>query len=117
MAGRRLAKRPKVFAQAQEASFGAVDIGHLVPARAAYGAKKNRIGCLGFLHIFFGNGFAMGVVSATTDKAAIGLELGDALLAHPGNDGFNFGHDFRADTVTGEEEEIVGGHGISVSRD
>jgi hypothetical protein len=59
----------------------------------------------------------MGIIGATADKAAAGGEFGDAFPVHPGNDGFNLGHDFRADTVTGEEEEIVGGHWISVLRD
>ena len=115
--GAQIGKEAQILAQAQEACFGAVDIGDLVPAGAAHGAKENRIGSLRFFHILFGNGFAMGIIGAAADKAAVGLEFGDALPVHPGNDGFNLGHDFRADTVTGEEEEIMGGHGISVSRD
>jgi len=94
-----------------------VDIGHLVPAGPTHSAKENRIGSLGFFHIFFGNRLAMGIIGAAADEAAVSLEFGNAFRVHPGNDGFNFGHDFRADTVTGEEEEIMGGHGISVSRD
>jgi hypothetical protein len=58
----------------------------------------------------------MGVIGAAADEALVGLELGDALGVHPGDDLLHLGHDFRADAVAGEIEDVVGCHGCSRER-
>ena len=53
----------------------------------------------------------MGVIGASADKAFIGDETGGHRLVHIGDDLADFGHGFRANAVTGEEEERARRHG------
>ncbi len=52
----------------------------------------------------------MRVISGAADKSLLDLEIGDALLGIEAEKPFHLGHDFGADAVAGEKQELVGGH-------
>jgi hypothetical protein len=53
----------------------------------------------------------MHVIGRATDKIFADVEMDAALGAHPADDPFHLGHDFRADAVTGKDKEGGIGHG------
>ena len=57
-----------------------------------------------------GDGDFVRVVAGAADEVFLGLEFGDALLGVKAEQPFHLGHDFGADAVAGEKEEIEAGH-------
>ena len=52
----------------------------------------------------------MRVIGAAADEAALEFEACQAGARQRGGDLLDFGHDFGADPVAGQEQELVGGH-------
>ena len=102
----------EVFAQPQQAGFGARVIGHGVPFGAADGGQHHRVGGLRQRHVGVADGLAMGVIGAAADQGFFRLEAGDAGAAMPGDDLFQLRHDLGPDAVAGKQEEFVGRHRV-----
>ena len=53
----------------------------------------------------------MRIIGAAADEPLLDLETGEAAATKKRHDFFDFGHDFRADAVAGQEKELEGCHG------
>ena len=114
---RRIAERradvgeqAEVFAQPQQARFGAHVVRHAVPFRSADRAEQHGIGGFGLRHRLVGHGDLVGVVGRAADQRFLGLEPGDPALVHPGDHALDLAHDLGADAIAGEEQKIDRGH-------
>ena len=84
---------------------------HLVPFRPADRAEDHRVGGLRLLDRRIGDRDAVRVIGAAAAQPLLGVERPHAVAVHPGDQLLHLGHDFGANPVAGEKEEIVGGHG------
>ena len=100
----------EVLAQAQQARFRPHVIGHLVPLRPADRAEDHGVAGHRLRHGGVVDRLAVGVVGAAADQPLLVFERAHAMGVHPCDQPFHLGHDFGADAVAGEQEELVGGH-------
>jgi hypothetical protein len=78
-----------------------------IPFRAANGAQQYGIGCAGTLQGFVGQRHAMLVDGRATDHVMTQLEAQGELVAGQFQHLDRFGHDFRANTVTWENQNLL----------
>src|SRR5690606_23464780 len=97
----------------QKACFRAHFIGYAVPLRPAHGAEQHGVRRKRPLHVGFGNGRAMCVISRATNKTGFGLkpciELGVQYIDEPGY----LDHGLGADAVTWKKKKLARCHGYS----
>ena len=108
-----MAKSAEILAQPQQPGFRPHVIGHLVPFRPADRAEDHGVGGMRLGHGGVGDRDLVRVVAAAADQPFLGLERAHAVRVHPGDELFHLGHDFGADAVAGEQQELVGGHDAS----
>ena len=103
----------EILAQPQQARLRPHVIGHLVPLRPADRAEDHGVGGMRLRHGGVGDRDLVGVVAAAADQPLLGLERAHAVGVHPGDQLFHLGHDFGADAVAGEKQELVGRHRLT----
>ena len=111
-----IGEQAEVLAQAQQPRLRPHVVGHLVPFRPADRAEDHGVGGMRLGHGVVGDGDPVGVVAAAADQPLLGLERAHAVRVHPGDELLHLGHDFGADAVAGEQEELVGGHNAGPRR-
>ena len=102
--GAQVCEQLEMLAQTEQASLGALVVGHAVPFGAADGAKHHGIGGESGLHGGVGNRLAVGIVSAAADEVGLGLDLCQTLRVNPVDQALDLAHHLGADAVTGEQE-------------
>ena len=107
----QIGEEGQILAQAQKARLGAHIIGNGIPFGAAHRAEQNSVSRHGQGHMLFADRLAMGIIGRAAHKAALEIEAGKPSLAHEGRNLLDFGHDFGANPVAGQKEDIVGRHG------
>jgi hypothetical protein len=82
-----------------------VSPGLITPRAQHHGVGPHRL-----VHGGVGDGLAMRVVGTAPDEIGLGVESRRALAVQPGNQAFDFGHDFRPDAVAREKQQIICRH-------
>ena len=103
-------EQAEVLAQTQQTRLGPHVVGHLVPFRPADRAEDHGVAGVRLGHGVVGDRDPMGVVAAAPDQRLVDVEAGDGLFREEIDEPLHLGHDFRADAVAGQEEELVGRH-------
>ena len=106
----QVGEQAEILAQAQQARLGPRVVGHRIPFRTADRAEDHGIGGLRQRHGGVGDGDLVGIVAGAADQPFLGLEGGEPARIHPGDELLDLGHDFGADAVAGEKQELVGRH-------
>ena len=113
----QIGEQGEILAQPQEPRLGPHVVRDSVPFGAADSAEDHRVGRLSARHVLLADRLAMRIIGAAADEALLRLETGQSGSVAPGDDFFDLGHHFGADAVTGQEEQLVGRHGISCPLD
>ena len=108
--GADIGEQAELLAQPQQPRFRPRFVRHLVPFRPADGAENHRVRRVRLRHGRVGDRHLMRVIASAADQPFLGLEIGDARFGVEAEQPFHLGHDFRADAVAGEKEEIEGAH-------
>ena len=110
-----IGEKVEVFSEPQQACFGTVLIGDLVPLRSADGAEHHGIGLLRLRHRRVGDCDAVRVIGRSADQIAIDLEFGWlALGVEEGDQTLDLGNRLDANTVAGKKQKRMRGHGLTV---
>ena len=96
--GAEVGEKPQVFAQAQNRLLGAQGAIELVVFPVADCAKQHGIGLFGELQCAFWQRMAMRLISCAAHQSRLHFKLQIKRL----EDFDRFGHDFCANTITGE---------------
>jgi hypothetical protein len=100
-----------LLAQAQETTLGLLGEVGGVPLRPTDRAEQHGIGLERRLHRIVRQWHAMLVEGGAADHVLLDVEADRALLAHPGDDLAHFVHDFGADAVARQHQQIaIGRH-------
>ena len=112
-----IGEKVEVFPEPQQAGFGTVLIGDLIPLRPADGAEHHGIGLLRLRHRRVGDRDAVRVIGRSAHQIAIDLKFdGVALGVEEGDETLNLGNRLDANTVAGKKQKRVRGHGLTVLR-
>jgi hypothetical protein len=93
------------LANAQQSSLRAILRVGIVPLGAAYGAEQNRVGCPGRLHRFIGQAGSFGVDGAAAHQLLVEGKGVAEFTCHGCQDLLRFVCNFRADAVTGQDND------------
>jgi hypothetical protein len=112
LSGTQVGEQVELLPEPQQAGLGADLVGDLVPLRPADRAEDDGVGGLGLGEHLVGQRRAVLVDRATAAERLLGLELGLGFLGQERDQPVDLGHHLGADAVAGQEEQVVGRHGV-----
>ena len=93
---------------AEQAGLGAQMKGQGIPLRAADSGQDHRVGRVGAGDRGIRQWNALGLVGTAADQGFLGLEGDAATILQPSEKPAGLLDDFGADTVAGEQEDLMG---------
>ena len=108
--GANIGEQAELLAQPQQSRLRPHLIWHAVPFRPAHRAEDHGVGRVRLGHGLIGDRDLVGVIAGAPDQSFLGVEPRRAARVHPGDELFHLGHHLGADTVPGEEKELVSRH-------